>query len=105
MARNGPPRLAESSARRVARTIEHMPYIYILKSINHPKTYVGSTADLERRSKEHNSNQCIFTKKYSPWKIMHKEEFPDIQKARKKEKYYESASGRRFIKNILVNKI
>lgn len=81
-----------------------MSYVYILKSINHSKTYIGSTTDLERRLKEHNSNQCAFTKEYSPWKVVHKEEFIDIQKARKKEKYYKSASGRRLIKKILVNK-
>ena len=65
------------------------------------KTYVGSTTDLIRRLKEHNNNQCLFTKRYSPWKIIHKEEFSDINDARKKEKYYKSAAGRRFIKKLI----
>ena len=78
-------------------------FVYILKSKNHNKTYVGYTNNLERRLKEHNSGKSIFTSKFVPWKIIYKEEFDQDIEARKKEKYYKSSAGRRKIK-LLISK-
>ncbi|MBI2625390.1 MAG: GIY-YIG nuclease family protein [Candidatus Nealsonbacteria bacterium] len=78
-----------------------MNYVYILKSIEYPKTYVGSTTDIARRMKEHKSGKTEFSKKYKPWMLIYKEEFLNILEARKREKYFKSAAGRRFIKRIL----
>ena len=78
-----------------------MNYVYILKSIKYPKTYVGSTTDIARRTKEHELGKTAFSKKYRPWKLVYKEEFLNIIEARKREKYFKSAAGRKFIKKIL----
>jgi putative endonuclease len=78
-------------------------FVYILKSKNHNKTYVGYTNNLERRLKEHNSGKSIFTSKFVPWEIIYKEEFDQEIEARKKEKYYKSSAGRRKIK-LLISK-
>lgn len=75
-----------------------MAYTYILKSINYPKTYTGSTPDLNKRVKEHNSGQCTFTKRYLPWELAYSEEYATLREARLREKYFKSASGRRYIK-------
>jgi putative endonuclease len=80
-----------------------MYYLYIIKSLKHPKTYTGITDHVERRLKEHNSGYSQFAKRYKPWKMIHLEEFSDREKARKKEKYFKSAAGRRKIKNLLFN--
>ena len=79
-------------------------WIYILKSIDFDKTYVGFTNDLERRLKQHNSGKSIYTKKYKPWKIIFTEEVSDRVTAREREKYYKSAAGRKKIKLVLENK-
>ena len=78
-------------------------YVYILKSKNYNKTYIGYTNNLERRIREHNSGKSIFTSKFIPWKLVYKEEFDNQIEARKKEKYYKSSAGRRKIK-LLINK-
>jgi putative endonuclease len=78
-----------------------MPFTYILKSKIAEITYVGSTTDLDRRIIEHNSGQSEFTAKYKPWQLIYKEEFNDISKARKREKYLKTATGRKFIKKIM----
>jgi putative endonuclease len=75
-----------------------MFYVYILKSKEFRKTYVGITTDFRRRLKEHNSNQSHFTSIYGPWEIVYIEQFERRTEARKKEKYFKSAAGRRFIK-------
>jgi len=80
-----------------------MPYVYILKSINFPKTYTGSTIDLEKRLKEHNAGKSIFSSRYMPWKLIYKEELDTLKGARLKEKSFKSAAGRKFIKSLFNN--
>jgi len=75
-----------------------MAYVYILKSAKFPKTYVGSTTDIQRRISEHNSGKHFFTKRYLPWVVVYSEEFSELSTARKREKYLKSVAGRRFIK-------
>jgi len=75
-----------------------MYYTYILESLNHSKTYVGITNDLFRRLTQHNSGYNTFSKRYSPWRIIHKETFKNRIEARKKEKYLKSAAGRKWIR-------
>lgn len=72
-------------------------FVYVLRSITYSKSYVGSTDDLERRLKEHNSGRNYFTKRYAPWEIFYFEEFNEIKEARKREKYLKSASGRKLV--------
>ncbi|MDO8510257.1 MAG: GIY-YIG nuclease family protein [bacterium] len=77
-------------------------FIYILKSINHPRTYVGSTANIQQRITEHNSGKSTYTKRYLPWMLVYTEEFGNIEDARKRERYLKSAAGRRFIKKLNI---
>ncbi|MFA5095335.1 MAG: GIY-YIG nuclease family protein [Candidatus Paceibacterota bacterium] len=80
-----------------------MAYVYILKSLKYPKLYVGSTTNLKRRLLEHNSGLSYYTKQYMPWSIIYTEELANISDARKREKYFKSCAGRKFIKNKIVN--
>jgi len=50
-------------------------YVYILKSKIVEKFYIGSTSDLDKRIKLHNSPRSRWTKKYQPWVLIHSEEF------------------------------
>lgn len=81
-----------------------MAYVYILKSVNYPKTYVGSTIDFDNRLQEHNNGKSTFTNRYKPWKLIYKEEYDNLSAARRREKYLKSAAGRRFIKNSNIVK-
>lgn len=76
-------------------------FVYILKSIEYDKTYVGMTNNLERRLSEHNAGKSIYTRKFKPWKLVYKEEVLDRKSAREKEKYYKTSAGRKKIKLIL----
>ncbi|MBI2633730.1 MAG: GIY-YIG nuclease family protein [Parcubacteria group bacterium] len=76
------------------------PCVYILRSLNHPKTYVGSTDNLERRFREHNAGSSIFSRRYRPWSLLYREECENLREARKREIYFKSAAGRRFIKKL-----
>ena len=80
-----------------------MYWIYVLKSVNYEKTYVGLTKDLQRRFTEHNNGKSKYTNKFKPWIIVYTEQAENLQLARIKEKYYKSAAGRKKIKLILNN--
>ena len=76
-----------------------MAFIYLLKSVNYPKTYVGSTDRTPtERLNEHNKGYSTFSNKYKPWKLIYYEEHGSLREARLREKYLKSAAGRKFIK-------
>ncbi|PIW69267.1 MAG: endonuclease [Ignavibacteriales bacterium CG12_big_fil_rev_8_21_14_0_65_30_8] len=79
-----------------------MYFVYVLKSINHNKTYVGYTNNLNRRIDEHNKGKSKFTRTYKPWGLIYKEEYPTISEAKKREKYLKSSAGRIYLKKIIT---
>ena len=99
---SGESRVGQGGEQRFLK--QNMKYfIYILKSINYDKTYIGITNNLERRLKEHNAGKSIYTRRFKPWEIVYTEELPDRTAARKKEKYFKSSTGRKKVKLILNN--
>jgi len=81
-----------------------MYYLYILESVNHQKTYVGSTTDVDRRLREHNKGKSSFTSRFKPWKVVYTEKLESYTKSRQREKFYKSGAGRRFIAKLLSEK-
>jgi len=79
-------------------------YVYILKSENFHKSYVGCTDNLDRRIKEHNAGKMLFTRRYKPWQLIYSESFDELKYARRREYYIKTGAGRRFMKKILNNK-
>lgn len=78
--------------------------VYVLKSKNYPKTYVGITDDIERRLSQHNAGNHLYTKRYMPWVIIYEEEYKNRDEARIREKYLKSAVGRKYLrKKIFEN--
>ncbi|MFH2145662.1 MAG: GIY-YIG nuclease family protein [Candidatus Omnitrophota bacterium] len=78
-----------------------MYHTYILKSKTAKRTYVGCTADIEKRLREHNKGIVKSSKAYGPYSLLYKETFLTFQEARKKEAFYKSASGRKALKKLL----
>ena len=73
-------------------------YIYILKSIDYQRSYVGIASDPEKRLIEHNSGKTKSTKHFTSWKIIHTERFKTRIEARKREIFLKSGAGREWIK-------
>jgi putative endonuclease len=78
-----------------------MFFLYILKSVDYPKTYVGITSDIDRRITEHNNGYSTFTKKYKPWKLIYSEKYNSRSEARAREKFFKSTAGRRKMVEII----
>ena len=76
-----------------------MKYIYLMESLPHPeKRYVGKTADLKNRLKEHNAGKSPHTSKFIPWRVAVAIRFADDQKADAFESYLKFGSGHAFAK-------
>ena len=80
-----------------------MYWVYILRSIDFNKFYIGYTSDLEKRLFSHNhlSNKG-WTKKFQPWEVVHSEAFELKSDAMTREKQLKSQKGREFIKNEII---
>ncbi len=74
-------------------------YVYVLKSENDGRMYVGMSANAYKRLSEHNAGRTKSTKGYRPWKLIHLEEYPTRSKARAREKYLKTGYGKQWLKN------
>ena len=59
------------------------------------------TNNLSRRLKEHKRGKTITTRKMDNLKLIYKEEYNNFEEARKRELYFKTAAGRKFLKNKL----
>ena len=76
-----------------------MLYVYILRSIKHPKqTYIGATEDLNKRLADHNEGRgAAHTNKFAPWEILVAIRFADHKRGWEFESYLKTGSGKAFI--------
>ena len=75
-------------------------FVYVLQDEN-GKLYKGMTNDLERRLVEHKRGKTITTSKMSKLSVEYFETFDSFEEARKRELYFKTAAGRRFLKKAL----
>lgn len=73
-------------------------YVYLLESIKSGNLYIGYTADLPRRIKEHNHGLNFSTKPYRLWRLIYYEACLNEKDAERREKYLKTNQGARLIK-------
>jgi len=52
-----------------------MYYTYVLYSKRFDKIYIGQTAHPQIRLQQHNDGKHRYTKRYTPWEIVHMEKY------------------------------
>lgn len=62
-----------------------MFYVYVLKSLTDNMNYTGSTNDLKRRFKEHNSGKVFSTRLRKPFILVYYEAYRNETDARMRE--------------------
>ncbi|MBP6883748.1 MAG: GIY-YIG nuclease family protein [Candidatus Pacebacteria bacterium] len=75
--------------------------VYVLKDKDE-KVYKGMTNNLNRRLSEHNSGHTQTTSSMKKLRLVYKEEYATFEEARKRELYFKSAAGRRFLKKQIT---
>ena len=78
-----------------------MFYNYILRSIKNGNLYIGYTADLKKRLKEHNQGLNKSTKPYKPWKLIYYEACLNEKDTKRRERYLKTTQGQRLLKRRL----
>jgi len=76
-----------------------MFYVYILKSSKDEELYIGSSNDLKRRLKEHQTGQSFSTKFRCPFELIYYEAYKNEKDAREREQALKlRGNARRFLK-------
>lgn len=74
-----------------------MYMFYLVKKME--SFYIGSTSDLKQRLLEHNAGRVESTKARKPLELVYYEAGLSKEKSFKREKYFKTGFGRRFIKD------
>ncbi|MFH1608867.1 MAG: GIY-YIG nuclease family protein [Patescibacteria group bacterium] len=78
-----------------------MWYVYILKSVQGNKYYIGCSNNIERRLLEHNKGYNTATVKDKPWKVVYCEKFNNQKEAYLREKKIKSYKSGNAFKKLL----
>ncbi len=76
-------------------------YLYILKSSQTGRYYVGSTNDLRRRLVQHHQGQTATTKRLGKFELVFSQEFSSLAEARLAERRVKEWKRRDFIEKII----
>jgi len=76
-----------------------MFYTYVLLSKKDNKYYIGHTNNLKLRFEQHNSGLVESTKYRRPCVLVYYEACMSEEKAIKREQYFKTGFGRRFLKD------
>ncbi len=75
-----------------------MYYTYILQSEKTGTNYYGHSNDLTNRVKRHNHGKVRYTKSRRPWKLIYNETFETKSDAYRRELFFKSIEGYRYLK-------
>ncbi len=76
-------------------------YVYIIQN-QFGNWYIGYTANIRQRIKDHNQSKNKSTRKYN-WKLIYAELYLHKKDALGREKFLKSGAGRIFIKKQIKN--
>jgi len=74
-------------------------FTYVLRSKKDKNLYIGFTSNLKKRLVEHNNGFVLATKNRRPIELVYYEASRNKDRALKREKYFKTGFGRRFLKN------
>jgi len=81
-----------------------MYYVYILEDQTDKSWYIGYSANLKRRIKEHLSGDgCQTTSRKQDWRLIYYEAYLNKYDAVGREKFLKSGSGRKYLNKQMKN--
>ena len=79
-----------------------MYFVYVLRSDQTNRNYVGFSADPTQRLGQHNEGLTKSTKGRGPWTLVYQERFQTRAEAMRRERYLKSGQGREELRRILA---
>jgi putative endonuclease len=96
-AKEGCPSSTPDPASLPSASYAFVIYVYLVESLSIPgQRYVGSTADLKQRLRDHNDGKSPHTAKYLPWRLVTYVAFSNRVQAEAFGRYLKSGSGHAF---------
>ncbi len=89
----------ESSGGKV--TVQKTYFVYVLRSIQNKKFFIGTTNDLYSCLERHNTGKNIHTVDLYPFELIYYEAYIYFQDAFNRERYLRSTAGQKFLKKNL----
>ena len=80
-----------------------MFYFYILHSLKDGGLYTGFTANLRKRTLQHQSGKAFATSYRGPWRLIYYEACIEREDAIGRESFLKSGSGRKFLLKQLAH--
>ena len=78
-----------------------MFYVYILKSLKDDKLYIGYSANLQKRIREHQGGEVKSTKPRRPFELIFYEAYKNKKDAKRREKYFKTDKGKSSLRMML----
>ncbi len=75
-----------------------MFYVYVLHSVLDSGLYIGYSANLRKRLKEHRAGLSLATSYRGPWKLIYYEAYIEESDAAGRERYLKSGGGRPLLR-------
>ncbi len=72
-------------------------YVYVLESLKDGERYIGYTKNLKKRLEEHRKGLSFSTKPRLPFKLIYFEGCLNQEDAKRREHYFKTTQGRRFL--------
>jgi putative endonuclease len=76
-------------------------WVYVLRSERNARQYVGISAHLQRRVRQHNCGKNVSTLAGIPWRLVYREQCSDYARARERERFLKSGEGRAFLDTLV----
>lgn len=80
-----------------------MYYVYVLHSAKDTGLYVGYSADLKKRLRQHRAGTAFATSYRGPWELIYYEAYSERADAEGREQFLKSGSGRRLLRKQLAH--
>ena len=80
---------------------QKMWYVYVIRSLKSDYFYTGSTNDLRKRFKEHQSGTRGWTNKHIPYELIYYEASKNETDSRSRELFLKTGMGKRYLNNRL----
>ena len=75
-----------------------MHFVYVLRSQKDTNLYVGCTADIEKRFRQHQRGEVRSTKSRLPLELVYKEVYADKYEAFRRERFYKTPKGKKELR-------
>jgi putative endonuclease len=80
-----------------------MYYVYILRSMQDGRFYIGSTQDVTARLARPNSGGSRYTKNKGPWELLYTEQFNSRALAMQREKRIKGWKNKKCIEQLIAS--